>query len=182
MKTAIILQACSVIIFSISVTLSLWSFAFQFRSSRVTQTERLHETWWTAEMLKTRNVVYSLCRDMAKDPTRLAELVAYYESPLTMVEPPGRSEFDRLIGFFCNLEICLDAGVIDQRLTTRLFAESHYADYQPLIAVVRDAILKCASRHGRLPQWLEMTRDLERRFQRQGVVFQNPLPHQTSIN
>jgi hypothetical protein len=175
MKTAIILQACSVIIFSISVTLSLWSFSYQFRASRVTQTERLHETWWTTEMMHTRDVVYGLCRDLSRDPSCLAALVAYYESPLISTEPPGRSEFARLIGFFCNLEICLDAGVIDEKLTTRLFAEAHYADYQPLIALVRDAILKCASRGGKLPQWLEMTRDLERRFTRQGVVFPSPL-------
>lgn len=175
MKTAIFLQACSLIVFSLSLTLSVWSFTFQFRSSRVTQTERLHETWWTTEMMQTRNTVYGICRDVGKDPSRLAALVAYYESPLTTTEPPGRTEFDRLIGFFCNLEICLDAGVIDEKLTTRLFAEAHYADYQPLIALVRDAVLKCASRHGKLPQWLEMTRDLERRFQRQGVVFATPL-------
>ena len=175
MKTAIFLQCCSLIIFSLSVTLSVWSFAYQFRSSRVTQTERLHETWWTTEMMHTRDIVYGLCRDLKKDPSCLAHLVAYYESPLTTTEPPGRSEFAGLIGFFCNLEICLDSGVVDERLTTRLFAEAHYADYQPLIALVRDSVLKSASRGGTLPQWLEMTRDLERRFLRQGVVFANPL-------
>jgi hypothetical protein len=174
MKTAIYLQCCSLIIFSLSVTISVWSFSYHFRSSRVTQTERLHETWWTAEMMQTRNIVYGLCRDLAKDKSCLAHLVAYYESPLTTTEPPGRSEFAKLIGFFCNLEICLDSGVVDEKLATRLFAEAHYADYQPLIALVRESILKCASRGGKLPQWLEMTRDLERRFQRQGVVFANP--------
>jgi hypothetical protein len=175
MKTAIILQACSLIIFSLSVTLSVWSFAYQFRSSRVTQTERLHEAWWTTEMMQTRDIVYGLCRDLAKDRSCLADLVAYYESPLTTAEPPGRSEFSKLIGFFCNLQICLDSGVIDEKLTTRLFAEAHYADYQPLIALVRESILKSASRGGQLPQWLEMTRDLERRFLREGVVFPSPL-------
>jgi len=174
MKTAIFLQSCSLIIFSLSVALSVWSFAYQFRSSRVTQTERLHEFWWTADMMQTRDVVYGLCRDYEKDPACLASLVAYYESPLTTIEPPGRSEFAKLIGFFCNLEICLDTGVIDEKLTTRLFAEAHYADYQPLIALVRDATLKSASRAGKLPQWLEMTRDLERRFRRQGVKFTSP--------
>jgi hypothetical protein len=171
MRIAIILQACSLIVFSLSLSLSVWNVAFQFRSSRVTQTERLHETWWSAEMMRTRIIVYGLCRDMATDPARLSALVAYYDSPLTTTEPPGRTEFDRLIGFFCNLAICLDAGVIDEKLTTRLFAEAHYADYQPLISVVREGILKCASRNGKLPQWLEMTRDLERRFLRQGVTF-----------
>jgi hypothetical protein len=155
--------------------LSVWNFAFKFRSSRVTLTERLHETWWTPEMMQTRNIVFGLCRDMAKDPSCLDALVAYYESPLTIPEPPGRTEFDKLIGFFCNLEICLDTGVIDEKLTTRLFAEAHYADYQPLIALVRDATLKCARRGGKLPQWLEMTRGLERRFLRHGVVFASPL-------
>jgi hypothetical protein len=175
MKISIFLQSCSLIVFSLSLTLSVWNFAYQFRSSRVAQTERLHETWWTIEMMQTRNIVFGLCRDLTKDPSRLASLVAYYESPLTTTEPPGRSEFAKLIGFFCNLEICLDAGVIDEKLTTRLFAEAHYADYQPLIALVRESILNCASRGGKLPQWLEMTRDLERRFIRQGVVFPSPL-------
>jgi hypothetical protein len=175
MKIAIFLQACSLIVFSLSLTLSVWNITYQFRSSRVSQTERLHETWWTPEMMKTRTIVYGLCRELAKHPSCLADLVAYYESPLTTAEPPGRTEFDKLIGFFCNLEICLDSGVVDERLTTRLFAEAHYADYQPLIALVRDSVLKSASRGGTLPQWLEMTRDLERRFLRQGVVFANPL-------
>jgi hypothetical protein len=175
MKIAILLQACSLIIFSLSLTLSVWNYSFQFRSSRVNQTERLHETWWTTDMMRTRDVVYGLCREVATDPSRLAGLVAYYEAPLTTAEPPGRSEFNKLIGFFCNLEICLDSGVIDENLTTRLFAEAHYADYQPLIAIVREAILKCASRGGKLPQWLLMTIDLERRFVRRGVHFASPL-------
>jgi hypothetical protein len=61
--------------------------------------------------------------------------------------------------------------VIDEKLATRLFAEAHYADYQPLIESVREAILKCSRHHGKLPQWLEMTCDLERRFLRHGVTF-----------
>jgi hypothetical protein len=93
MKIAIFLQACSLIVFSLSLTLSVWSFAYQFRSSRVTQTQRLHESWWTIEMMQTRDIVYGLCRDLAKDPSRHAKLVAYYESPLTEPEPPGRAEF-----------------------------------------------------------------------------------------
>ncbi len=174
MTTAIVLQLCSIIIFSISLAVSVWSFAFQFRSSRVTHTERLHEAWWTAEMMQIRNVVYGLCRELARDPACVADLVAYYESPLSTPEPPGRPEFAKLIGFFCNLEICLESGVIDEKLACRLFAEAHYADYQPLIALLRVSILQCASRHGKLPQWLEMTRDLERRFARYGVVFPPP--------
>jgi hypothetical protein len=171
MKVAIYLQVCSLIVFSLSLTLSVWSFAYQFRSSRVGQTQRLHEAWWTLEMMQTRDVVYGLCRDLARDPSRHAKLVAYYESPLTEPEPPGRAEFGKLIGFFCNIEICLQAGVIDEKLTTRLFAEAHYADYQPLIESVREAILRCSRHHGKLPQWLQMTLDLEQRFSRYGVKF-----------
>ncbi len=171
MKIAIFLQACSLIVFSLSLSLSVWSFAYQFRSSRVTQTQRLHESWWTTEMMQTRDIVYGLCRDLAKDPSRHARLVAYYESPLTEPEPPGRAEFGKLIGFFCNLEICLQSGVIDEKLATRLFAEAHYSDYQPLIESVREAILKCSRHHGKLPQWLDMTCDLERRFSRHGITF-----------
>lgn len=175
MNTAIILQLYSLSIFSLSLAVSIWSFAFQFRSSRVTHTERLHEAFWTIGMMHTRDVVYGLCRKLAQDPACVADLVAYYESPLTTPEPPGRPEFAKLIGFFCNLEICLESGVIDEKLTFRLFAEAHYADYQPLIALLRVSLLQCTRRKGKLPQWLEMTRDLERRFARQGVVFP-PLP------
>ena len=64
--------------------------------------------------------------------------------------------------------ICLASRVIDERLTFRLFAESHYADYLPLIAKVRTAILQDSSNRT-IPHWLQMTIDLEKRFRGHGM-------------
>jgi hypothetical protein len=168
MTTSEILSVCSLIVFSMSLALSIWNFSYNLRSSRVTQTGRLHEAWWSKEMMETRNVVFGMCRSLAKDDTSADDLVAYYLRPLTTPEPECRAAFARLVGFFCNVEICLASRVIDERLTCRLFAESHYADYLPLIAKVRTAILREASDH-KIPHWLQMTIDLEKRFRRHGM-------------
>ena len=164
MTSAEILSVCSLTVFTLSLLLSIWNFAYTLRSSRVTQTERLHEVWWTREMIETRDEVYAMCRAFALDPTSADPLIEYYQHPLSTPEPPGRAAFSKLVGFFCNLEICLASGVLDNRLATRLFAEAHYADYQPLIHRLREAIAHNSTPERPLPQWLDMTLDLERRF------------------
>ncbi len=168
MTTSEILSVCSIVVFSLSLALSIWNFSSNLRSSRVTQTGRLHEAWWSKEMMETRDTVFAMCRQLATDNRPADELVAYYLHPLTTPEPAGRAAFSRLVGFFCNVEICLASGVIDDRLTCRLFAESHYADYLPLIAKVRTAILQESSNQ-KIPHWLQMTIDLEKRFTRHGM-------------
>jgi len=168
MTTSEILSVCSLIVFSMSLALSIWNFSYNLRSSRVTQTGRLHEAWWSKEMIETRNVVFGMCRSLAKDDTSADDLIAYYLRPLTTPEPAGRAAFAKLLGFFSNVEICLESGVLDERLTCRLFSEAHYADYYPLIAKVRTAILQDTGDRG-MPHWLQMTIDLEKRFRRHGM-------------
>jgi hypothetical protein len=169
MSTAEIVSICSLTVFSLSLSLSVWSFAYNLRSSRVTQTERLHEVWWTNEMVETRNEVFAMCRGMAGDDSAVKALVAYYKAPLTTAEPPGRAAFAKLVGFFCNIEICLSSGVIDEHLTCRLFAEAHYADYQPLMERLRKELVRSGPTGQSLPHWMAMTVDLERRFARHGA-------------
>ena len=169
MTTAEIVSVASLCVFSMSLTLSAWTFAYQFRSSRVTQTERMHEVWWSDEMMTTRDQVFALRKTLLVDDSAVQALVAYYLAPLTTPEPPGRAAFSKLIGFFCNLEICLSTHVVDERLSCRLFAESHYADYLPLIVRLREAIAQNCAKGRSLPHWLQMTIDLEKRFARYGA-------------
>lgn len=166
-----VVPLCSLAVFCLSLTLSVWSFAYTLRSSRVTQTERLHEVWWSQEMMATRNETYAMCRALARDPSALRELVTYFQSPLTTPEPPGRAAFAKLVGFFCNLEICLHARVVDEQITSHLFASAHYEDYKPLIVALRESISKVAPPGQPLPPWLQMTVNLEKRFDRHGAKF-----------
>lgn len=163
------LQLCSVAIFSLSLSFSIWTFLRQAKQARYSQAARLHEVWWNDDMMGVRDKVYALCRDHARGGPAAALLIGYYGASLEAAEPPGRAAFSKLIGFFSNLEVCMAAGLIDERLATQLFGEAHYADYQPLIAAVREAIGNRPDRNHLLPQWLQITVDLERRFQRQGV-------------
>lgn len=163
------LSLCSVTIFSISLTFSIWTFIRTTRQARHAQAARLHESWWTDDMMKVRDQVYALCRDQAQNGSAAALLIGYYGASLQSAEPPGRAAFSKLIGFFSNLEVCIAAGLVDEKLAMRLFGEAHYADYQPLIAAVRLAIAERPERNHVLPQWLQVTVDLERRFERLGV-------------
>lgn len=173
MTKAEIISLCSLSIFSLSLSLSFWTFFQQRRMAGRAQATRLHELWWSDDMMAVRDKVYALCRDHAHGGPAAAALVAYYEHPLEAPEPPGRAAFAKLVGFFDNLEACIASGLVDERLAWRLFCEAHYLDYQPLIATVREAI--CSHRGRELPPWLEMTRELERRFARQGTKFQTSL-------
>ncbi len=174
MTTAEIISVCSLSVFSLSLSLSVWNFTYNLRYSRVSLTERLHELWWSKDMVETREEVYALCRRAAAEPSGVSELAAYYRAPLTTPEPPGRAAFAKLVGFFCNIEVCLASKVADEKITCSLFAQAHYADYQPLIAAVREAVRKPGCAAHDLPHWLVMTVNLERRFERQGVEFASP--------
>ncbi len=169
MTFAEIISLPSLSIFSLSLSLSFWTFFQQRRMSGRAQATRLHEVWWSDDMVAVRDRVYSLCRDQAHGGPAAAALVSYYVRPLEEPEPPGRAAFAKLVGFFDNLEACISSGLVDERLAWRLFCEAHYLDYQPLVAAVRDAI--CSHRGCKLPPWLEMTRELEARFSRQGTKF-----------
>ena len=162
-----IISLCSLSIFSLSLSLSAWTFFQQRRTSGRAQAARLHELWWSDDMMAVRDKVFALCRDHARGGPTAAALVAYYEHPLEQAEPPGRAAFAKLVGFFDNLEACIDGGLVDERLAWRLFCDAHYHDYQPLIAAVREAI--CSHRGRELPPWLAMTMDLEARFKRQAA-------------
>jgi hypothetical protein len=128
----------------------------------------LHEVWWSNEMVETRNEAFAMRKAMITDDSAVRALADYYRAPLTTAEPPGRAAFSKLVGFFCNIEICLSAGVLDERLACRLFAESHYADYLPLIERLRSDLLKNCPKDQPLPHWMQMTLDLERRFAKHG--------------
>ena len=171
MTTAEIISTCSLTVFSLSLTVAIWNYTYNLRYTRVSLTERLHELWWSKDMMETREEVYALCKQAAADPSGTYALAAYYRAPLVTSEPPGRAAFAKLVGFFCNIEVCLDSKVLDERIACDLFAEAHYADYQPLIAAVRAAILEPGRGGGDLPTWLRMTMQLERRFARRGVEF-----------
>jgi hypothetical protein len=176
MTTAEIISISSLTVFSLSLTLAIWNYAYNLRYTRVSLTERLHELWWSKDMMETREEVYALCKQAASNRSEMSALAAYYRAPLVTPDPPGRAAFAKLVGFFCNIEVCLDSKVIDERITCDLFAEAHYADYHPLIAAVREATLEPSRKTGRLPKWLSMTVQLERRFARHGINF--PVPHQ----
>ena len=167
MNFAETLSICSLTVVSLSFGLTVWSFVQQTRASRVTQTERLHEVWWGSEMMETRETVYAL----RKDPSRVEAIAAYYHSPLTVSDPPGRQAFSKLIGFFCNIEICLRTGLLNEELTSNLFGEAHYADYQPLIAKLRSTVVANTPPGRTPPKWLLMTESLEHRLRRRGVEF-----------
>lgn len=164
------IQLCSLGVFSLSLSLSIWTYFQNTRSSRIMQTARLHESWWTPDMMDTRNKVFAICKDHAQDGLIARALVDYYQTPLTLETPAGYGPFAKLMGFFCNLEACMSAGILDDKLVCRLFAESHYKDYQPLIAAIRHAIQE-ARNDKPIPLWLQQTLDLERRFTRHGAVF-----------
>jgi len=176
MTTAEIISICSLAVFSFSLSLAVWNFAYNLRYSRVSLTERLHELWWSKDMMDTREEVYGLCREAAMDPAAVSSLGAYYRAPLVTPEPPRRAAFGKLVGFFCNIEVYLASKVLDERITCDLFAEAHYADYQPLIAAMRASVARPGRASDDLPKWLEMTRRLERRFARWGVTFNESGP------
>jgi len=174
MTTDQIVSLCSLAVFCCSLVLTVWNLSYQIHSSRVTQTGRLHEVWWSKEMLDIREEVFALCKDLAHEGRQVEAIATYYHTPLTAPEPPGRTAFGKLVGFFCNVEICLRAKLLNEDLTCALFGEAHYADYQPLIARLR-TIVSSEMPPGRpLPRWLQMTVSLEQRFVRQGVRFGPP--------
>lgn len=176
MTTAEIVSLCSLAVFCFSLFITVWNLASQTRASRVAQTGRLHEVWWSREMMDTREEVFALCKDLAHEGHQVDAIAAYYHAPLTAPEPPGRTAFGKLVGFFCNVEICLRAKLLNEELTCALFGEAHYADYQPLIARLR-AVVTAEMPPGKpLPRWLSMTIRLEQRFTRMGVVFGSPVP------
>ncbi len=174
MTTAEIVSLCSLAVFCLSLGLTVWNLVYQIRSSRVGQTGRLHEVWWSKEMMETREEVFVLCRDLALEGHGVDAIAAYYHTPLTAPEPPGRSAFGKLVGFFCNVEICLRAKLLNEDLTCALFAEAHYADYQPLIARLRAVVIAEMPPGKPLPRWLQMTVSLEQRFQKLGASFSPP--------
>ena len=174
MTTAEIVSLCSLMVFCFSLVLTIWNLVYQIRSSRVSQTGRLHEVWWSKEMMDTREEVFALCKDLAHEGRQVDAIATYYHAPLTAPEPPGRTAFGKLVGFFCNLEICLRANLLNEDLTCALFGEAHYADYQPLIARLRAVIIAEMPPGKPLPRWLQMTISLEQRFMKQGVHFASP--------
>ncbi len=171
MSTAETVSLCSLAVFCFSLILTIWNLVHQIRSSRVTRTGRLHEVWWSREMLETREEVFALCKDLAHEGHQVDALAAYYHAPLTAPEPPGRTAFGKLVGFFCNVEICLRAKLLNEDLTCALFGEAHYADYQPLIARMRAVVMAEMPTGSPLPRWLRMTVSLEQRFLKKGVHF-----------
>jgi hypothetical protein len=171
MPTAVIVSICSLAVFCCSLLLTIWNLVYQIRSSRVAQTGRLHEVWWSKEMMDTREEVFALCKDLVKEGSQVDAIATYYLAPFSAPEPPGRTAFGKLIGFFCNLEICLRAKLLNEELTCALFGEAHYADYQPLIARLRAVVVAGMPPGKPLPRWLQMTVSLEERFVRKGVRF-----------
>lgn len=120
-------------------------------------------------MMETREEVFAVCRDYAQGGSQARAIAAYYHDPLTSDEPAGRAAFGKLVGFFCNLEICLRAGLLNTGLACALFGEAHYVDYRPLIAGIRDIVREEMPPGQPLPQWLQMTINLEERFCRKGL-------------
>ncbi len=160
---------CSLCVFSLSFLFSFSTFIRSSRQGRHAQASRLHEVWWGSDMMEVRDKVFALCRDHAHGGRAAAEVIAYYASPLELLEPPGRAAFSKLLGFFSNLEVCIAAGLVDEGLATRLFGEAHYVDYQPFIGAVREALGRRVG--SALPSWLLITVQLERRFERHGVKW-----------
>lgn len=171
MSTAEIVSLCSLAVFCFSLILTVWNLRYQIRSSQVAQTGRLHEVWWSNEMMETRDEVFALCKDLAEEGRQVEAIAAYYHAPLTTPEPAGRAAFGKLVGFFCNLEICLRAKLLNEELTCALFGEAHYADYQPLIARLRAVVIAEMVSGKPPPRWLLMTVSLEQRFMRRGIDF-----------
>lgn len=95
MTTSEILSVCSLTIFSASLALSVLNLSYNLRSSRVNQAGRLHEAWWSKEMMETRDVVFGMCRELAPDEKPADELVAYCLRPLSTPEPARRAAFSR---------------------------------------------------------------------------------------
>lgn len=174
MTTAEIVSLCSLTVFCFSLVLTVWNLVYQIRSSRVTQTGRLHEVWWSREMMDTREEVFALCKDLGHEGHQVDAIATYYHAPLTAPEPPGRAAFGKLVGFFCNVEICLRANLLNEDLTCALFGEAHYADYQPLIARLRAVVIAEMLPGKPPPRWWQMTLSLEQRFMKQGVHFASP--------
>ena len=116
MTTAEIISTCSLTVFQASLTVAIWNYTYNLRYTRVSLTERLHELWWSKDMMETREEVYALCKQAAADPSGTYALAAYYRAPLVTSEPPGRAAFAKLVGFFCNIEVCLDSKVLDERI------------------------------------------------------------------
>ena len=171
MTVAETISICSLSMICLSFGLTVQTYVQQTRSSRVAQTERLHEVWWSSDMMETREIVYALRKDPSREFAHVEAIAAYYHSPLTEPDPPGRAAFSKLIGFFCNLEICLRTGVLNEELTCSLFGEAHYADYQPLIAKLRSTVIANTPPGRSPPGWLMMTQSLEERLSCRGIDF-----------
>ena len=112
------------------------------RREQIAYTMKLHEQWWSEEFQRMRRAVFELVSDFsaAGGPgEKSLEFLAQFQHEGRFEHPAGPA-FVRIVFFFSDLNACLDKKVVDKRLAYRLFGESQYFWFEPLIDAVRDKV------------------------------------------
>jgi hypothetical protein len=111
------------------------------RRERIEYTLRLHEEWWKPEFHQMRQAVFELVEDLQSvgGGERSTEFLRQVEQGALLKHPAGPA-FARIVFFFADLNACLDKRVVDRRLAYRMFGESQFFWFEPLIIAVREKV------------------------------------------
>jgi hypothetical protein len=139
MTRAEFFSLCSVLLFSVSVCITAATFYWNRLHSRRESAARMHAYWRSQEMNAVRSLVFDAIRDDRNGGTRLKELIAYFVSDGRLDDPADRPAWSTLIGFFCDLEIGMSCGLVDEGVAYRFFGDSHFRHYWPALKKIIDA-------------------------------------------
>ena len=138
-------------------------YTLEVRRAKYEYVIRLHREWWSAEFSEMRSEVYKIVEDFNSiDSGTEAKIFLSHVEKGTLLQHPSGRAFVQIAFFFADISACLEKKLLDAAFTYRLFGESQYFWFQPLISAVRK----------RLPnqtdaiRWKWETEELEKRFER----------------
>ena len=135
------------------------------RRSRYEYVIKLHREWWSPEFSQMRSKVYKIVEDF--DPTNPGmEAVNFlgHVQKGTILQHPAGPAFAQIVFFFADINACLEKKLLNADFAYRLFGESQYFWFQPLIKAVRD----CLPNGTKVRRWKWETEELEEKFERIG--------------
>lgn len=152
----------------VSIIVAVGVFLAQQKSERRRYTTQLHDWYWSTEMRKIRESVFSTRARWKGSEDQLAFIDALLAKGKEGEYTPQWREISRLLFFFGDMERHIRKKTVDQELALEMFGDAQYQWFSDFFAAVRDAVEERHEGQPNPPSWIARTKALEKLVRESG--------------